>query len=65
MAAPDHADRLVADSLPALRDILQVEGQVLDIYVKALYLLLSIVKESVHSRVIKSGIVDDLVHWIR
>jgi hypothetical protein len=65
MAAPDHADRLVSDSLPNLRDILRQEGQVLDVYGKALYLLLEIVKQSPHFVIIKSGIVVDFVRWLR
>ena len=65
MAAPDHADRLVIDSLPNLRDILRQEGQVVDVYEKALYLLLEIVRQSPQSVIIRSGIVVDFVKWLR
>ena len=65
MAAPDHADRLVSDSLPNLRDILRQEGQVVGVYEKALCLLVEIVKQSPHSVVIKSDIVVYLVMWLR
>ena len=63
-AAPDHADRLVRDSLPNLRGILRQEGQVVGVYEKALRLL-EIVRQSPHSVIIKSGIVVDLVGWLR
>jgi hypothetical protein len=65
MAAPDHANRLVSDSLPNLRGILRQEGQVVDVYEKAFLLLLEIVKQSSHSVIIKSDIVVDLVKWLR
>ena len=65
MAAPDHADRLVIDSLPNLRDILRQDGLVVDVYEKALYLLLEIVKQSPHSVIIRSEIVVDFVRWLR
>ena len=65
MAAPDHADRLVSDSLPNLRDILRQEGQVVGVYQNAFYLLLEIVKQSPHSVIIKSDIVVVLVGWLR
>ena len=64
MAAPDHADRLVTDSLPTLCDILKKEDGVLGVYVKSLCLLCEIVKSS-HSAVVKSGIVVDLVRRLR
>ena len=64
-AAPDHADRLVIDSLPNLRDILRQDGLVVDVYEKALYLLLEIVKQSPHSVIIRSDIVVDFVRWLR
>jgi hypothetical protein len=65
MAAPDNADRLVRDSLPNLRGILRQEGQIVGVYEKALCLLLEIVRQSPHSAIIKSGIVVDLVRWLR
>ena len=65
MAAPDHADRLVKDSLPTLCDILKQEDQFLGVYIKALHLLLEIVRQSSHTVVIESGIVEDLVRWLR
>jgi hypothetical protein len=65
MAAPDHADRLVSDSLPNLREILREEGQVLSVYEDSLYLLLEIVKQLPHPVIIKSDIVVDLVRWLR
>jgi hypothetical protein len=65
MAAPDHADRLVSDSLPNLREILREEGQVLGVYEDSLYLLLEIVKQLPHPVIIKSDIVVDLVRWLR
>jgi hypothetical protein len=65
MAAPDHADRLVSSALPCLRDILRQEDQVIDVYERALYLLLEIVKQSPHSVIIMSGIVVDFVRWLR
>ena len=65
MAAPDHADRLVSDSLPNLRDILRQDGQVVGVYEKALYLLLEMVKQSPHFVIIESNIVADLVSWLR
>ena len=65
MAAPDYADRLVSDSLPNLCDILALEGEVVGVYERALYLLLEIVKQSPHSAIIKSGIVIELVNWLR
>lgn len=65
MAAPNYADRLVTDSLQALCEILEKEGQALGVYVNALHLLVEIVKQSSHSPVIQSGIVDDLVRWLR
>ena len=65
MAAPDHADRLVSDSLFNLRDILRQEGQVVAVYEKALLFLLEIVKQSSHSVIIKSDIVVNLVKWLR
>jgi hypothetical protein len=65
MAAPNHADRLVTDSLKALCHILEKEGQVLGVYFNALRLLVQIVKQSSHSPVIESGIVDDIVRWLR
>ena len=65
MAAPDHADRLVSDSLSSLRDILKQEGQAVGVYEKALCLLLEMVKHSSHSVIIKSDIVVNLVKWLR
>ena len=65
IAAPDYADRLVSESLPSLRDILRQEGQVVDVYEKTLCLLLEMSKQSPHSAIIKSGIVADLVRWLR
>ena len=65
MAAPNHADRLVTDSMEALCAILEKEGQVLGVYVNALRLLVEIVKQSDHTPVIESGIVVDLVKWLR
>ena len=64
-AAPDHAGRLVADSLPALCDIFEQEGEVLGVYVSAFGLLLEIVQQSPHTPVIKSDILVDLVRWLR
>ena len=64
MAAPDST-RLVTESLPRLRGILRWEGQDVDLYEKTLRLLLEIVKQSPHSAIIKSGIVVDLVRWLR
>ena len=65
MAAPDHADQLVEDSLPALCDILEQEDLFLGVYTSALRLLTEIVKESPHSVIIESGIVVYLVRWSR
>ena len=65
MAAPDHADRLVSDSLPNLREILRQEGRVVAVYKKALCLLLEMVKQQFHSEIIESDIVADLVKWSR
>ena len=65
MAAPDHADRFVSDSLPNLRGILKEEGKAEGVYEKALDLLLEIVKQSPHAVIIKSGIVVDIVKWLR
>jgi hypothetical protein len=45
--------------------ILKKEGQVLGVYSDALRLLVQIVKQSSHSPVIESGIVDDIVRWLR
>ena len=56
---------LISESLPSLRDILRQEGQVVDVYEKTLCLLLEMSKQSPHSAIIKSGIVADLVRWLR
>ena len=65
MAAPEEADRLVDESLPALCEIFKRESDVLDVYVSALGLLLEIVRQSPHIPVIESGILVDLVRWLR
>jgi hypothetical protein len=65
MGAPHHADRLVTDSMEALCVILKKEGQVSGVYVGALRLLVEIVKQSGYAPVIESGIVVDLVKWLR
>jgi len=65
MVAPDHAEQLVEDSLPALRDILEQEDLSLGVYTSAFRLLTEIVKQSPHSTIIKSGIVVYLVRWSR
>ena len=65
MAAPDEADRLVEESLLALCDIFEQEGEVLSVCVSALALLLEIVRQSPHKPVIDSGILYDLVKWLR
>jgi hypothetical protein len=65
MAAPDHAEQLVKDSLPALCDILEQEDLFLGVYTSALRLLTEIVKQSPHSAIIESGIVVYLVRWSR
>ena len=67
MAAPDHNDRLVSDSLSNLCDILIKEGQVVGVYEKALFLVLEMVKHSSHSVIIKSDsdIMVNLVKCLR
>ena len=65
MAAPDQADRLITESLIALCVILKNEGQVVGVYVNAFRLLFQIVKQSHHYPVIESGVVGNLVKWLR
>ena len=65
MAAPDHAGRLVEDSLPSLRIILREEDVALGVHLRAFRLLLKIVQHSPHSPVIDSGIVAHVVRWLR
>lgn len=65
MAAPDHAEQLVKDSLPALCDILEQEDLFLAVYTSSFRLLTEIVKQSPHSAIIESGIVEYLVRWSR
>ena len=65
MAAPDHAGRLVEDSLPSLRIILREEDVALGVHLRAFRLLLRIVQRSPHSPVIDSGIIAHVVGWLR
>lgn len=65
MAAPDQASRLVTEALPALCDIFDDDGQVLNVCVSALSLLLEIVQQSSLTPVIESGILVNLVRWLR
>ncbi|KDR80999.1 hypothetical protein GALMADRAFT_222596 [Galerina marginata CBS 339.88] len=64
LAAPDHAERLVTESLPALCDILDSEGLVIEVYNESLHLLHEIVQQSPHPPIIKSGIVLYMVKWL-
>jgi hypothetical protein len=64
-AAPDHAERLVKDSLPALRDVLGKEDLALGVHRKAFNLLFKIVQQSPHSPVVNSGIIAYVVRWLR
>lgn len=65
LTAPDHADRLVQDCLPALCDILEDNQLSLDVYTSALDLLTEITMQSSHSLIIECGIVAYLVVWLR
>ena len=58
---------IISVSLPILRDILRQEGQDEGVYEKTLSALLEIVQQSPpsHYAIIKSGIVVDLVRWLR
>ena len=64
-AAPDHADQLVTDSLPALCDILEDVHRSLEVYAGSLSLLTDIARQSPHSIIIESGIISCLIEWLR
>lgn len=64
-AAPDHAERLVKESLPALCYVLGKEDLALGVRHKAFHLLFKIVQQSPHSPVVNSGIVAYVVRWLR
>jgi hypothetical protein len=66
LTSPDHAGRLVSDSLPALRDILEDDHRSLDVYISALSLLAEIANTAAHSLlIIESGITKCVVQWLR
>jgi hypothetical protein len=65
LAAPDHADQLVLDSLPALCDILEDVYRSLEVYTGSLGLLTDIARQSPHSMIIESGITGSLIEWLR
>src|SRR6266550_3661718 len=60
-AAPDHANQLVSDSLPALCDILEDFHRSLDVHSSSLSLLTTIAQHSLwHRIIIESGITPSL-----
>ncbi|KAG6832805.1 hypothetical protein H0H92_009424 [Tricholoma furcatifolium] len=63
-AAPDYAEQLVVDCLPALQNLLKEDDLSLPIYFGALRLLAEITHKSFHSAIVESGIVGDLVRWL-
>jgi len=64
-AAPDHADPLVRDCLPALHDILEDVHRSSEVYISALSLLANISNESAYSLlIVESGIVPCVVQWL-
>jgi len=66
LAAPDHADRLVRECLPALHDILADVHRSSDVYTSALSFLAEITNKTAHSLlIINSGIVEAVVQWLR
>ncbi|RDB26380.1 hypothetical protein Hypma_006519 [Hypsizygus marmoreus] len=64
LAAPDHAERLVTDSLPALCHILHHDDLSLVVYTSALRLLLEVARQSSHTTIIESGMAEHLVKWL-
>jgi hypothetical protein len=65
LAAPDHADQLVSDCLPALCDILEDVHRSLEVYIESLALLTDIARRSPHSIIIDSGVIRYLIEWLR
>jgi hypothetical protein len=66
LAAPDHADRLVRECLPALHDILADVHRSSDVYASALSLLGEITNTAAYSlSIIGSGIIEIVVQWLR
>ena len=69
LTAPNsgYLQLLISKSLSSLCDILKQEGQDVCIYEKTISLLLVIVQQPPpsHSAIVKSGIVVDLVRWLR
>ncbi|KAF8337678.1 armadillo-type protein [Amanita rubescens] len=65
VAAPDHANQLVSDSLPAVCDILEDFHRSLDVHFSSLRLLTDIAQHSPwHRFIIDSGIIAALVMWL-
>ncbi|KDR76392.1 hypothetical protein GALMADRAFT_140093 [Galerina marginata CBS 339.88] len=64
LAAPDHADRLVADSLPALCHILEDLNRTIYVYEAALRFLSEVVHRFPHLVIIESGIMQHVTPWI-
>ena len=65
MAAPDHANQLVSDSLPALCEIMMDVHRSLEVYAISLSYLKKIVEQSSHSTIIESPIISCLIKWLR
>lgn len=66
LAAPDHADRLVRECLPALHDILADAHRSSDVYASTLSLLVEITNTAAHSSlIIESGVIEAVVQWLR
>jgi len=65
-AAPDHADQLVSDSLPALRVILEDIHRSVEVHFSSLGLLANITQHSPwHRIIIDSEIIPSLIVWLR
>ena len=64
-AAPDHADRLVAESLPNLCRILGDPDRTIYVYDAALRFLSEMVNRSPHRIIIESGIMKHVTSWIK
>lgn len=64
-ASPDDSEQLVADSLPALRAILEDDQRSEAVYTNALTLLWTISQKYSHSTIIQCGIVPSIVVRLR
>ena len=66
LAGPDHADRLIRDCLPALREILEDVNRPSEVHARALRLLAEITATAAYSgAIIQSGLVECVVQWLR